>query len=216
MLCFHTDKHIRTRFIEGCLQNLAENRSVVTSLKLLPKLFASFQQFRDVTTHQVVLWSERQHRMMFHFFNNLKHYTSTFRNSAAAASVVLPPSDGTGQCGPLYSHVTQIQVRLQFLTSVFSDVGSPRSFRLTLNQVDSLWACLANDPECSDCLFSWLQAQVKGGDTHALGLNAIQHLYLKRLSELKPEGISMVALGLFQQLFLPAAQRFAVLQLRRL
>ncbi|XP_040156645.1 ubiquitin carboxyl-terminal hydrolase puf isoform X1 [Anopheles arabiensis] len=201
LLCFHTDKHIRTRFIEGCLQNLAENRSVVTSLKLLPKLFASFQQFRDVTTHQVVLWSERQHRMMFHFFNNLKHYTSTFRNSAGAASVVLPPSDGTGQCGPLYSHVTQIQVRLQFLTSVFSDVGSPRSFRLTLNQVDSLWACLANDPECSDCLFSWLQAQVKGGDTHALGLNAIQHLYLKRLSELKPEGISMVALGLFQQLF---------------
>uniref|UniRef100_A0A182MX29 ubiquitinyl hydrolase 1 n=1 Tax=Anopheles culicifacies TaxID=139723 RepID=A0A182MX29_9DIPT len=198
LLCFHTDKHIRTRFIEGCLQNLAENRSVVTSLKLLPKLFASFQQFRDVTTHQVVLWSERQHRMMFHFFNNLKHYSAIYRNSVNAAS---GHTDSTGQSGPLYSHVTQIQVRLQFLTSVFSDVGSPRSFRLTLNQVDNLWSCLANDPECSDCLFSWLQAQVKGGDTHALGLNAIQHLYLKRLSELKPEGISMVALGLFQQLF---------------
>ncbi|XP_053660566.1 ubiquitin carboxyl-terminal hydrolase puf [Anopheles marshallii] len=198
LLCFHTDKHIRTRFIEGCLQNLAENRSVVTSLKLLPKLFASFQQYREVTTHQVVLWSERQHRMMFHFFNNLKHYSSTYRHSMNAVSV---QTDNTSQSGPLYSHVTQIQVRLQFLTSVFSDVGSPRSFRLTLNQVDSLWSCLANDPECSDCLFSWLQAQVKGGDTHALGLNAIQHLYLKRLSELKPEGISMVALGLFQQLF---------------
>ncbi|XP_053672069.1 ubiquitin carboxyl-terminal hydrolase puf [Anopheles nili] len=195
LLCFHTDKHIRTRFIEGCLQNLADNQSVVTSLKLLPKLFASFQQFRDVTTHQVVLWSERQHRMMFHFFNNLKHYTSSVRSGAAELMAQ------NGATPPLYAHVTQIQVRLQFLTSVFSDVGSPRSFRLTLNQVDSLWACLANDPECSDCLFSWLQAQVKGGDTHALGLNAIQHLYLKRLSELKPEGISMVALGLFQQLF---------------
>ncbi|KFB41316.1 hypothetical protein ZHAS_00008912 [Anopheles sinensis] len=186
LLCYHTDKNIRTRFIEGCLQNLAENRSIVTSLKLLPKLFASFQQFRDVTTHQVVLWSERQHEMMFHFFNNLKHYTSRVRS---------------GNAPPLYSHVTQIQVRLQFLTSVFSDVGSPRSFRLTLNQVGALWDCLANDPECSDCLFSWLQAQVKGGDTHALGVNAIQHLYLKRLPELKPEGISTVALGLFQQLF---------------
>uniref|UniRef100_A0A182P423 ubiquitinyl hydrolase 1 n=1 Tax=Anopheles epiroticus TaxID=199890 RepID=A0A182P423_9DIPT len=199
LLCFHTDKHIRTRFIEGCLQNLAENRSVVTSLKLLPKLFASFQQFRDVSTHQVVLWAERQHRMMLHFFNNLKHYTSTVRNNSANSNSV--PTDGTCHNGPLYSHVIQIQVRLQFLTSVFSDVGSPRNFRLTLSQVDSLWACLANDSECSDCLFSWLQAQVKGGDTHALGLNAIQHLYLKRLSELKPEGISMVALGLFQQLF---------------
>ncbi|XP_035892637.1 ubiquitin carboxyl-terminal hydrolase puf isoform X2 [Anopheles stephensi] len=201
LLCFHTDKHIRTRFIEGCLQNLAENRSVVTSLKLLPKLFASFQQFRDVTTHQVVLWSERQHRMMFHFFNNLKHYSSSVRNNGPATTGSVQTTDSTNLGGPLYSHVTQIQVRLQFLTSVFSDVGSPRSFRLTLNQVDSLWACLANDAECSDCLFSWLQGQVKGGDTHALGLNAIQHLYMKRLSELKPEGISMVALGLFQQLF---------------
>uniref|UniRef100_A0AAG5CQR3 ubiquitinyl hydrolase 1 n=1 Tax=Anopheles atroparvus TaxID=41427 RepID=A0AAG5CQR3_ANOAO len=186
LLCYHTDKNIRTRFIEGCLQNLAENRSIVTSLKLLPKLFASFQQFRDVTTHQVVLWSERQHEMMFHFFNNLKYYTSRVRS---------------GNAPPLYSHVTQIQVRLQFLTSVFSDVGSPRSFRLTLSQVGTLWDCLAHDAECSDCLFSWLQAQVKGGDTHALGVNAIQHLYLKRLPELKPEGISTVALGLFQQLF---------------
>ncbi|XP_055587463.1 ubiquitin carboxyl-terminal hydrolase puf [Uranotaenia lowii] len=190
LLCFHTDKIIRTRFIEGCLQNLAENKSVVTSLRLLPKLFASFQQFRDVTTHHVVLWAERHHRMMHHFFNNLKHYTS------GANEVVL------NQNGfPLYAHVTQIQVRLQFLSSVFSDVGSPRNFKLALNQVDTLWNCLANDPECSDCLFAWLQGQVKGGDTHALGINAIQHLYLKRLAELKPEGISMVALGLFQQLF---------------
>ncbi|XP_035782430.1 ubiquitin carboxyl-terminal hydrolase puf-like isoform X2 [Anopheles albimanus] len=201
LLCFHTDKNIRTRFIEGCLQNLSENRSVLTSLKLLPKLFASFQQFRDVTTHQVVMWSERQHRMMFHFFNNLKHYTSMVRGDGSGAKTeVSLPMNSTGTA-PLYSHVTQIQVRLQFLSSVFSDVGSPRNFRLTLNQVDSLWACLAHDPECSDCLFAWLQAQVKGGDTHALGLNAIQHLYMKRLSELKPEGISMIALGLFQQLF---------------
>ncbi|XP_021693762.1 ubiquitin carboxyl-terminal hydrolase 34 [Aedes aegypti] len=199
LLCFHTDKIIRTRFIEGCLQNLAENRSVVTSLRLLPKLFASFQQFRDVTTHQVVLWAERHHRMMHHFFNNLKHYTTGAGRSGrqSETSTIVLNQNGF----PLYSHVTQIQVRLQFLSSVFSDVGSPRNFKLTLSQVDTLWACLANDPECSDCLFAWLQGQVKGGDTHALGINAIQHLYLKRLSELKPEGISMVALGLFQQLF---------------
>ncbi|XP_055619621.1 ubiquitin carboxyl-terminal hydrolase puf [Toxorhynchites rutilus septentrionalis] len=199
LLCFHTDKIIRTRFIEGCLQNLAENKSVVTSLRLLPKLFASFQQFRDVTTHQVVLWAERHHRMMHHFFNNLKHYTSgAGRNGRYSNSqgVVLNQNGA-----PLYSHVTQIQVRLQFLSSVFSDVGSPRNFKLALGQVDTLWTSLANDPECSDCLFAWLQGQVKGGDTHALGINAIQHLYLKRLSELKSEGISMVALGLFQQLF---------------
>lgn len=136
---------------------------------------------------------------MHHFFNNLKHYTTGAGRSGrqSETSTIVLNQNGF----PLYSHVTQIQVRLQFLSSVFSDVGSPRNFKLTLSQVDTLWACLANDPECSDCLFAWLQGQVKGGDTHALGINAIQHLYLKRLSELKPEGISMVALGLFQQLF---------------
>lgn len=53
LLCFHTDKYIRTKFIEGCLQNLASNKSVVVSLRLLPKLFASFQTNRTMDTHQV-------------------------------------------------------------------------------------------------------------------------------------------------------------------
>lgn len=68
--------------------------------------------------------------------------------------------------------------------------------------MDTLWSCLSTDPECADCLFSWLQVQVKGGDQHSLGLSTMQYLYLKKIPELRPEGISMVALGLFQQLFI--------------
>lgn len=66
--------------------------------------------------------------------------------------------------------------------------------------MDALWEWLAHDPDCCDCYFSWLQSQAKGGDQHALGLDALQHLYLKKLPELRPEDFSMVALGLFQQL----------------
>lgn len=66
--------------------------------------------------------------------------------------------------------------------------------------MDALWEWLAHDGECSDCYFSWLQSQAKGGDQHALGIDALQHLYLKKLPELRPEEFSMVALGLFQQL----------------
>lgn len=79
-------------------------------------------------------------------------------------------------------------------------MGSPETFRLSLEQVDALWDWLSNDTECADCLFAWLQNQAKGSDQHALGIETLQHLYLKKLPELKPEGISMVALGLFQQL----------------
>ncbi|ALC45917.1 CG5794 [Drosophila busckii] len=197
LLCFSMDRQLRTKFVEGCLQNVANNRSVIVSLRLLPKLFASFQQFRPSDTHSMTLWAERNHKMMQCFFNNIRHY-------AKRHAELLINQNGVQQqhqlCLQLYSHKTQVSVRLQFLSSIFSSVGSPKSFRLTLDQLDALWDWLAHDPECSDCYFSWLQAQTKGGDQHALGIEALQHLYLKKLPELQPEEFSMVALGLFQQL----------------
>lgn len=190
LLCFNTDKTIRMKFIESCLQNLASNRSVIVSLRLLPNLLGSFQQFRALNTHQVTLWAERQHRMMFHFFNNLKHYAKN------PSSSIIRDQNGT----PMYSHMTQVQVRLEFLTSIFSTIGSPDNFRLSREQVDELWEWLAHDSDCADCLFAWLQVQAKSSDLHALGIDTLQHLYLKKLPELQPEGITMVGLGLFQQL----------------
>ncbi|XP_075147597.1 ubiquitinyl hydrolase 1 puf [Haematobia irritans] len=198
LLCFSNDRHLRTKFIEGCLQNLANNKSVIVSLRLLPKLFASFQQFRPSDTHQVTMWAERQHRMMHHFFNNIKYYAKKHMEILVAKAAGEQSTSGSELS--LYSHKTQVSVRLQFLSSIFSSMGSPKTFRLTLEQVDALWEWLAHDPDCCDCYFSWLQSQAKGGDQHALGLDALQHLYLKKLPELRPEDFSMVALGLFQQL----------------
>lgn len=211
LVCFHTDKNIRKRFIEACLNNIANNRSVIVSLRLIPKLLASFQQFRDIGTHQVTMWAERQHKMMHHFFSNLRHYCNYVKHLKSRSDSSSSAEDTStthihlvrNKSGDLlYSHTTQIQVRLQFLASVFCDIGSPKTFRLTINQVDILWSCLSNDPECADCLFNWLQGQAKGGAQHALSTMAIQHIYRHKWPELKPEHISMVALTLFQQLFI--------------
>lgn len=79
-------------------------------------------------------------------------------------------------------------------------------FRLSLEQVDTLWTCLSSDGQCSDELASWFLAQARstGGQSppelHALSFDALRHLYLHKLPSLRPESISMVALGLFQQL----------------
>lgn len=121
LLCFSSDRLLRTKFIEGCLRNMATNRSVVVALRLLPKLFASFQQFRAADTHQVTMWAERQHKMMFHFFNNIKCYAK--RSEAVAKAV----QDNCEM--PMYSHKTQVSVRLHFLSSIFSSLGSPKNFR---------------------------------------------------------------------------------------
>ncbi|XP_012254828.2 ubiquitin carboxyl-terminal hydrolase 34 [Athalia rosae] len=182
LLCFNVDRLIPMKFIEGCLENLASNRSVVVSLRLLPKLLASFQQFGAMDAHTITTWADRERGMMRHFFNNLKTYASN------------------GPKTNLYSHQIEIQVRLQFLSSIFSPLGSPDSFRLSLEQVDILWQCLSQDPTCSDELFSWLLSQAKSTEQHALGMDTLKHLCMRKLPSLPPETLSMTGLSLFQQL----------------
>ena len=45
LLCFNMERFIRMKFIEGCIANVSRNDSVAISLRLLPKLFQSFQNF---------------------------------------------------------------------------------------------------------------------------------------------------------------------------
>ncbi|CAH2011093.1 unnamed protein product [Acanthoscelides obtectus] len=180
LICYTPDKEIRMKFIEGCLNNLANNVSVIVSLRMLPKLLSSF---RGLDIHHVTQWAERQHHMTTHFFNNLKTYTAD-------------PSKAL----PLYTHQQQVQVRLHFLSAIFSPVVSPNNFKLSTDQVDTLWDCLAHDSECSDELFSWLLSQTKPAEPHALRLDALRRLYVRHLPSLAPEKFTMVGLSLFQQL----------------
>jgi ubiquitin carboxyl-terminal hydrolase 34 len=83
-------------------------------------------------------------------------------------------------------------------------------YRLSLAQVDTLWSCLATDPQCSDDLFSWLLNNARSKDhLHALGVDTLKYLYMKKLPSLPPETMSMVGLTLFQQLHSLARFAFA-------
>uniref|UniRef100_A0A4W3GN70 Ubiquitin carboxyl-terminal hydrolase 34 n=1 Tax=Callorhinchus milii TaxID=7868 RepID=A0A4W3GN70_CALMI len=186
LVCWFTDRQIRMRFIEGCLENLANDRSVVVSLRLLPKLFGTFQQFgSSYDTHWITMWAEKELNMMKLFFDNLIHYIQAVREQVHKH---------------LYSHGAEVQVRLQFLTCVFSTLGSPDHFRLSLEQVDILWHCLVEDPECYDDALHWFLNQVRSKDQHAMGMETYKHLFLEKMPQLKPETISMTGLNLFQHL----------------
>ncbi|KAK9875297.1 hypothetical protein WA026_007695 [Henosepilachna vigintioctopunctata] len=180
LISYTSDKEIRMKFIEGCLKNLENHNSVVVSLRMLPKLLTSF---RGMDLHNVTHWAEKQLHMMKHFFNDLKAYTADPANSLC-----------------LYSHQMQIQVRLHFLSAIFSPIVSPSSFKLSIEQVDTLWECLAHDPECSDELFSWLLSQTKTNELHALKIDALRRLYVHHLPSLPLEKFSMICLSLFQHL----------------
>ena len=105
LLCLNMDRLIRIKFVEGCLSNISKNESVAISLRLLPKLFQSFQNFRGMDTHEVSMFAERRHNMMKLFFDNLKTYTENYKSGV--------------EC-PFFNHLAQIQVRLQFLSVIFS------------------------------------------------------------------------------------------------
>ncbi|XP_077522254.1 ubiquitinyl hydrolase 1 puf isoform X3 [Amblyomma americanum] len=188
LVCWYVDRTVRTQFIEGCLRNLAQSRSVVVSLRLLPKLLASFQQPREgADTHCVTMWAEREHGMMQLFLEDLVRYTNSHKKSSTPAH-------------KLYTHREQIQVRLHFLSCIFSAGGSPEDFALSREQVDVLWSCLALDPECGDELFSWLLSQVRSKEQHALSPDLFRHLLLHKLPQLPAASTSMTALHLLQQL----------------
>ena len=66
--------------------------------------------------------------------------------------------------------------------------------------MDTLWNCLACDPECSDELFNWLLSQAKTKEHHALGVEAFKHVFLHKVPLLEPRDMSMTGLNLFTQL----------------
>ncbi len=180
------EKFIRMKFIEGCLTNLARNKSVAISLRLLPKLLQSFQHFRSTDTHEVTMYAERKHGMMRLFFTNLETYTRERREGRS------PP--------PFFNHLAQIQIRLQFLSVVFSVHVSPPQLKLTHEQIRVLWESLADDPVCSDDLFQYLLMQVHTKEQHAINIEGFRIIYNEKLPTLRPETISMLGLNLFSQL----------------
>ena len=120
------DRLIRIKFVEGCLQNIGKNESVAISLRLMPKLFQSFHNFRGMDTHEVSMFAERRHNMMKLFFDNLTTYTE---NHKVAGKVPAPP---------FFNHLAQIQVRLSFLSVIFSIQVSPNDFHLNKEQINIL------------------------------------------------------------------------------
>ena len=95
------------------IQGINSIRSVVISLRLLPKIFVSFHQSRGngLDVNQITLWAFQKHAMMDRVFANLITYMKE------------------RSPGDFYSHLTHVQVRLQFLAHVFSPSGLPEPIR---------------------------------------------------------------------------------------
>ena len=53
---------------------------------------------------------------------------------------------------------------------------------LSLEQVDTLWNCLVDIPECSDDLLGWFLNQAKSKDHHAMSLETFKHIFMEKVN----------------------------------
>ncbi|CAG0880480.1 unnamed protein product [Cyprideis torosa] len=193
LCCPSTDRLIRLKFIQGCLSNIANNRNVVISLRILPRVLASFQQMNPKEGEQMIMLAETDHNMLQIVFKNLKDYTSKAYRPLET----------------LYTPQQEIQVRLHFLSAIFSLVDSD-ALRLTTDHVDILWSCLIDNPVFADELFEWILNQAKNRDQAAMFLQTAvrkksllfnsRHLIISKLANLEPERISVLGLALLWEL----------------
>jgi len=218
LLCLpSTDKRIRLKFIENCLLNLKSNKACVFSLRLLTKLFSSFQQYSTTTTtntiipanitevHRIVALTEYNYAMISLFFEGLKTYT----NEQLQRIMSLDADDDNDEQKFIQNHIRlNIQSRLQFLSFIFSSLGSPRDFELPSEYVEILWDSLIqfNDFAAANCsikddLFNWFSSQAKNKDQHAINIDAFKFIFINKMPYLDPNHFSQTALHLYQELF---------------
>lgn len=195
------DRNIRYEFIEACLENLSVGKSVIMSLRLVPKLMSFNTLTRNLSlpaineTHAIVLWAEQDYNMSQNFFKDLVHYYDQRQAMA---------NDGTSYCkaSSLFTHIDQIITRMSFLTFIYSKPFSPEDMKLNQQQIDQLWACLANDDNarCSDVLFQWIYQQAVGEDFHGINDELLDYILKCKLPSLDADNFRLRGLKLLEQL----------------
>ncbi len=146
------------------------------------------------------------------FFDNLVTFTKQKLElfNSLTNSISNQQHETTDQ-NDLVNHIRlHIQSRLQFLSFIYSSLGSPRDFQLTRQHVEVLWDCLVqfNDPSDStglisirDDLFNWFLTQAKVKDQHAISIETFNYIFTDKITQLDPNNFSQTALHLYQELF---------------
>lgn len=152
-----SNQEIRLKFITGCLDNISKNISIITSIKLIQKLFNSFQLHQDVKyIRKIISDFDKQKNMLKCFFNQLSILTSSLKHS---------PETETEQKNSfkskIYSFKDEIEIRLNFLSFVFMyNGGSYENLSFSQEHLNILWNVFTSSllPEIVDVFFAWLSS----------------------------------------------------------
>lgn len=207
-ICCASNRDIRFKFINGCLDNLSRNYSVIVSIRLLQNLFSSFFHYNDgKLTRRILVDAEKEKNMLKSFFNTLDLFMTSQRNS-------LPIDQAK-----FASLKEDIQIRLNFLSFIFIYSGSHESLSFSHEHINILWNIFTtfDNSEIVDEFFDWFlsmflivsfiinfhlkafiadQVKIHSG----LNLDLIKHILFEKMPQLSPESFSLISLELLQHL----------------
>lgn len=215
-----TDRRIKFKFIESCIKKIHKPDTCPIALRLLTKIFSSFQQFNANTFNFLSEFKNAKklqptkpitdmYKSLF-FSKNLGHQhpaneihkivalTDFKFNLINEFFISLKNLEQTND-----QHM-QIQVRLQFLSFIYSTIGSLVVFDLCAENVNDLWACLAKfekNSQIKDDIFNWFLNQAKNKDQHAISVDNFKFIFEQKMTLLEPNSFSLSALHLYQELF---------------
>ena len=112
--------------------------------------------------HRIVALAENSYAVMHVFYENLQMF-------AREQFVRFGSEEASSEKLRIV-----VQTHPQFLSFVYSTLGSPRDFGLVESQSDTLWNSLVDFGERSaavrDDLFNWILAQARSKERHALSV----------------------------------------------
>lgn len=150
-----SNQEIRLKFITGCLDNISKNISVITSIKLLQKLFNSFHLHQDMKfIRKIISDFDKQKNMLKCFFNYLSILTSSLKNSYEAEN-----GQKNSFKSKIYSPKEEIEIRLNFLSFVFMyNGGLYENLSFSQEHLNILWNVFTFStlPDVVDVFFAWL------------------------------------------------------------
>ncbi|RMZ98753.1 ubiquitin carboxyl-terminal hydrolase 34 [Brachionus plicatilis] len=213
-----TDRRIKFKFIESCIKNIHNADTCPIALRLLTKIFSSFQQctantfnflceFKNAKKLQPSKPVTDMHTSLFSAHHSTQPANEIHKAVALADfkfNLISEFFISLGNLDRSKEQHMQIQARLQFLSFIYSTIGSVAAFDLSVQNVNDLWSCLAkfeHSSQIKDDIFNWFLSQAKNKDQHALSVDNLKLIFVHKMPVLEPNNFSLSALHLYQELF---------------
>jgi ubiquitin C-terminal hydrolase len=205
----------RAGMMQRCIDNLKTNISIPQSLQLLERAIRIFPQTQKAwfsSANQRSIWGVIEHFNTHHalldlFFDDLVLYHQKILSQMEATSSV---DDKLENCR--YSHLQQVQTRLNFLTFCLKNSS------LVLNEHQSavLWLCLVEQSVSDasrDVTFEWLstlqhstkmnQADPPGTSCAFVSLpsEVVRFVFMKKMTALDSPTLTLPGFRVFRQYF---------------